>query len=95
MDPTGFVLTVEACGGGVMVWEMFFGHTLGLLMTINHCLNATTYLSIVADHVYPFMTTMHPSSNGYFQHDNAPCHKAKVISNWFREHDNAFSGHGT
>ncbi len=32
----------------------------------DHCLNATAYLSIVADHVHPFMTTVYPSSDGYF-----------------------------
>ncbi len=24
----------------------------------------------------------------YFQQDNAPCHKAQIISDWFLEHDN-------
>ncbi|KAG2455504.1 TCB1 transposase, partial [Polypterus senegalus] len=42
-------------------------------------------------HVHPFMTTMYPSSDGYFQQDNAPCHKARIISNWFLEHDNEFT----
>jgi len=28
------------------------------------------------DHVHPFMATMYPSSDGYFQQDNAPFHKA-------------------
>ncbi|MCI4378162.1 hypothetical protein PGIGA_G00212650 [Pangasianodon gigas] len=37
------------------------------------------------------MATIYPSSNDYFQHDNAPCLKAKVISNWFHEHGNEFS----
>uniref|UniRef100_A0AAY5KR02 Tc3 transposase DNA binding domain-containing protein n=1 Tax=Esox lucius TaxID=8010 RepID=A0AAY5KR02_ESOLU len=46
------------------------------LRPIEHRLNATVYLSIVSDHVHPFMTTMYPSSDGYFQQDNAPCHKA-------------------
>ncbi len=32
-----------------------------------------------------------PSSDGYFQQDNAPCHKAKIISDWFLEHDNEFT----
>jgi len=32
------------------------------------------------------MATMYPSSDGYFQQDNAPCHKAQIISNWFLEH---------
>ncbi len=32
-----------------------------------------------------------PSSDGYFQQDNAPCHKAQIISDWFLEHDNEFT----
>ncbi len=42
-------------------------------------------------HVYPFMTTVYPSFDGYFQQDNAPCHKAQIISDWFHEHDNEFT----
>uniref|UniRef100_A0A6Q2YLN2 RRM domain-containing protein n=1 Tax=Esox lucius TaxID=8010 RepID=A0A6Q2YLN2_ESOLU len=49
---------------------MFYWHTLGPLVAIGHGLNATAYLSIVSDHVHPFMTTMYPSSDGYFQQDN-------------------------
>ncbi len=56
-----------------------------------HCLNTTAYLSIVADHVHPFMTTVYQSSKGYFQQDNAPCHKAQIFSNLFLEHDNEFT----
>ena len=37
------------------------------------------------------MTTVYPSSDGYFQQDHAPCHKAQMISNWFLEHDNKFT----
>ncbi len=44
----------------------------GILVPIEHHLNATVYLSIIADHVHPFMTTVYPSSGGYFQQDNAP-----------------------
>ncbi|KAG2460242.1 TCB1 transposase, partial [Polypterus senegalus] len=91
MDPSCLVTTVQAGGGGVMVWGMFSWHTLGPLVPIGHRLNATGYLSTVSDHVHPFMTTMYPSSDGYFQQDNAPCHKARIISNWFLEHDNEFT----
>ncbi len=79
MDPSCLVSTVQA-GGGVMVWGIFSWHTLGPLVPIEHRLNATAYLSIVADHVHPFMTTVYLSSDGYFQQDNAPCHKAQIIS---------------
>lgn len=72
-----------------IVWVMFSLHILGTIIQINHCLNATAYLSMVADYVHPFMATLYPSSNGFIQHDNAPCHKVKVVSNiQFHEHDN-------
>ncbi len=63
-----------------MVWGIFSWHTLGPLVPIVYCLNATAYLSIVADHVHSFLTTVYPSSDGYFQQDNARCHKAQIIS---------------
>ncbi len=65
MDPSCLVSMVQAGGGGVMVWGIFSWHTLGLLflVPIEHHLNSTVYLSIVADHIHPFMTTVYPSSD--------------------------------
>ncbi len=37
------------------------------------------------------MTTVYPSSDGYFQQDNAPFHKVKILSVWFLEQDNEFT----
>ncbi len=62
MDPSCLVSMVQA-DGGVMGWGIFSWHTLGPLVPIQHCLNTTVYLSIVADHVHPFMTTVYPSSD--------------------------------
>ncbi len=59
MDPSCLVSTVQAGGGGVMVWGIFSWHTLGPLVPIEYRLNATVYLSIAADHVHPFMTTVY------------------------------------
>ncbi len=91
VDPSCLVSTVQAAGGGVKVRGIFSWHTFRPLVPIEHCLNATVYLSIVADHVHPFMTTVYPSSDGYFQQDNAPCHKDQIISDWFLQHDNEFT----
>jgi len=79
MDPSCPVTTLQAGGGGVMVWGVFSWQTLGPLVPIGHCLNATAYLSIVSDHVHPFMATMYPSSD---------VKKTQIISNWFLELDN-------
>ncbi len=63
IDPSCLVSTVQAGGCGIMVWGIISWHTLGPLVPIKHCLNATAYLSIVADHVHPFMATVYPSSD--------------------------------
>lgn len=57
-----------------MVWGMFSWHTLGPLIPVEHCLNAT-YVSIVADHMYPFIAAIYPTYVS-IQHDNVPCHKS-------------------
>ncbi len=91
MDPPCLVSTVQAAGGGgVMVWGIFSWHTLGPLAPIEHRLNATVYLSIVGDHVHPFMTTVYHLLM-YFQLYNTPRHKDQIISDWFLEHDNEFT----
>ncbi len=59
MDPSCLVSTVQA-GGGVMVWGIFSWYPL---VPIEHRFNATASLSIVAEHVHPFMTTVYPSSD--------------------------------
>ncbi len=61
----------------LMVWwsrEYFLGTFLGPFVPNEHYLNATAYLSIVDDHVHPFITTVYPSSDGYFQQYNALMH---------------------
>ncbi len=60
MDPSFLVSTVQAAGGGVIVWGIF---SLSPLVPIEHNLIATVYLSIVADHVHPFITTVYSSSD--------------------------------
>ncbi len=67
MDPSCLGSTVQAGDGGVMVRGINSWHTFGHLVPIEHYLNATAYLSIVADHVHPFMSTVYSSSDGYFE----------------------------
>ena len=80
----------QAGGGSVMLWAMFCWETLGPAIHVDVTLTRITYLSIVADHVHPFMETVFTSGCGLFQQDNAPCHKAKMVQEWFEEHNNEF-----
>ncbi|KAK3564923.1 hypothetical protein QTP86_031044 [Hemibagrus guttatus] len=74
-------------GGSVMLWAMFCWETLGPAIHVDVTLTRTTYLSIVTDHVHPLMETVFPDGCGLFQQDNAPCHKVKMVQEWFDEHN--------
>lgn len=80
------LLLVEWC-------RWFFWHTLAPLETSEHCLNATAYLTIVADYVHRFTVTRYPNSVEYFQQDNATCHKGQIISIWSSLHSNDLYSH--
>ncbi len=53
-------------------------------------LTSATYLKIVSNHVHPFMAMVFPDGNGLFQQNNAPCHTAKVVQEWFEEQNIVF-----
>uniref|UniRef100_A0A8P4K6M0 Transposable element Tc1 transposase n=1 Tax=Dicentrarchus labrax TaxID=13489 RepID=A0A8P4K6M0_DICLA len=80
---------IQAGKNSVMLWAMFCWETLGPAIHVD-ALTCTTYLSTVADHVHSFMETVFPDGSGLFQQDNVPCHKAKMVQEWFVEHNNEF-----
>ncbi|KAK3568332.1 hypothetical protein QTP86_004231 [Hemibagrus guttatus] len=80
----------RAGGGSVLLWSMFCWETLGPAVHVAVTVTRSTYLSIVADHVHPFMETLFPDGCVLFQQDNAPCHKAEMVQEWFDEHNNQF-----
>nr|KAF6378802.1 hypothetical protein mMyoMyo1_009705 [Myotis myotis] len=69
---------------------MFSWHDLGSLIPVEQCLNSTTYLSIIADQVHPIMLMAYPNGDGFFQ-DNVPCHGARIVQEWFQEHEGDFT----
>lgn len=61
---------------------------LGTLSSLNQSIiawrpEAIWALLLTMDH--SFKASIWPSVNSYLQHDNAPCHKAISISDWFHE----------
>ncbi len=53
---------------------------MGLLVSIEHHLNGTAYLSIDADHVHPFMTTVNSSCDNYITFRKIAGHITKLLS---------------
>ncbi|KAK3525669.1 hypothetical protein QTP70_004315 [Hemibagrus guttatus] len=80
----------QACGGSAMLWAMFCWETLGPAIHVEVTLTRITYLSIVAVHVHTLMETVFPDGCGLFQQDNAQCHKAKMVQEWFDKQNNQF-----
>ncbi|MCI4375370.1 hypothetical protein PGIGA_G00108680 [Pangasianodon gigas] len=77
----------QARGGSVMLWAMFCWETLCPGIYVDVTLTRTTYLNIVADQIHPFIATVSPNGSGLFQQDNVPCYTAKIVQEWFEEHD--------
>jgi len=73
-----------------MLWAMFCWENLGPVIHVDVNLTCATYLNIVEDQVHLFMTVVFPSGSGLFQQDNAPCHTAHIVQEWFEEHDEEF-----
>lgn len=77
--PSCLISTVLSAGD-VMMWRIFSWHPLGPLVPTDHHLNAH---SLTEDRCWPSLS-LHdhsaPASDGYFQQDNAPFHKAQIIS---------------
>ena len=74
-----------------MIWGMFSWHDSGPLIRVEQHLNSTTYLSITADQVHPIKLMAYPNGDGFFQQDNAPCHGAHIVQEWFQEHEGDFT----
>ncbi|KAG7329195.1 hypothetical protein KOW79_007369 [Hemibagrus wyckioides] len=51
----------------------------------------TTYLNVAADEVHPLVAAVFPNDSGFFQQNIAAYHTAKIVQEWFEEHDNEFS----
>ncbi|GBO12048.1 hypothetical protein AVEN_3544-1 [Araneus ventricosus] len=53
-------------------------------------MKAANYLNITADQLHPYMAFFFPTGNEIFQQDKAPCHKARIVLEWFEEHTDEF-----
>ncbi|GBM91078.1 hypothetical protein AVEN_64791-1, partial [Araneus ventricosus] len=79
-------------GGGViiMLWGTFSWAALGHVVVVEQTMKAANYLNIIADHFHPSMAFVFPTGNGIFHQDTAPCHKARIVLEWFEEHTDEF-----
>ncbi|GFY22725.1 transposable element Tcb1 transposase [Trichonephila clavipes] len=85
--------TTEVCHlptvkhGSIMVWGEISWRGFGPLVILHERIKSNHYLSILEDHVHPFVQTVFPEERPLFQDGNAPIHTARYVQEWFGEHD--------
>ncbi|GFW39104.1 transposable element Tcb2 transposase [Trichonephila clavipes] len=90
MDPTCQQGTVQAGGGSVMVWGVCNWRDMGLLIRLDTTLTGDRYVSILFDHLHPFMPSVHSDGLGEFQQENATPHTSTITTEWLQEHSFEF-----
>ena len=78
---------MKGSGGSVMLWGAFSLHDLGGIIPLEGKVNANRYLMILSDHLHPMLQHFFPARRDVFQDDQAPIHRARVVTHWFDEHD--------
>ncbi|GFV77352.1 transposable element Tcb1 transposase [Trichonephila clavipes] len=68
--------------GGAISWR-----DLGPLVTLHVKVKVAHYVNILGDQVHPFVQTSFPGECPLYQDDNAPIHTAKIVHEWFAEHE--------
>ena len=81
------VPTVKFGGGGIMVWGCFSWFGLGPIISEKGTLKSDVYKDILDNAALPTLWQQFGTGPFLFQHDNAPCHKARSIQEWFGDND--------
>ena len=68
-----------------MVWGYINARGVGFLDKVDGRINAEGYIDILENSLIPSLHYYGLHSNFDFQQDNAPCHTARIVKQWFNE----------
>jgi hypothetical protein len=80
--PACVVPTVKFRGGGITVWIYFSWNGLGPLVILHGNINAEGYKDMLT-HCVLFTVEGQFGDDCLYQHDNAPCYKARSVRELF------------
>ncbi|GBN39680.1 Transposable element Tc1 transposase [Araneus ventricosus] len=80
----------QAGGADIILGGTFSWAALLPVVVVQQTMKAENYLNIITDQLHPYMALVFPNGNGIFQQDNAPCHKVRIVLEWFEEHTDEF-----
>jgi hypothetical protein len=85
--PVYVVPTVKFGGDGNTAWGCFSWNGLGPLVILHGNLNAVGYKDILTHYILSTVEDQFGDDSCLYQHDSAPCHKAKSVREWFMDND--------
>lgn len=71
--------------GSIGIWACMSYNGMGFFTLFGGRLNAVAYLSILEDSLLPSLDLLNNGTEMILQQDNAPCHKAKIVTDWLAE----------
>jgi len=87
----GSIMPCYHCGGWWWWCNCVGDVFLAQFRPISACWALPTWALFLTMSIPLWPPCTHPLMATSSQQDNAPCHKAWIISNWFLEHDNEFT----
>lgn len=73
-------------GGSIMIWIGLSYKSLTPVYFISTKMNSVKYTVLLQRALVPFSRSIY-NENFIFQHDNAPCHRARNTKNWLEENN--------
>lgn len=71
--------------GSIGIWCCMSYYGLGVFSIFDGRLNSHRYVDILGNNLLPSMDLLQQDEPFIFQQDNAPCHRAKLVKDWFQE----------
>jgi hypothetical protein len=76
---------VKFGGGSIRVWGCFSWNGLGPLVILHGILNAEGYKDFLTLCILSTIEDQFVDDSCLYQHDSAPCHKARSVREWFMD----------
>ncbi|CAF0980587.1 unnamed protein product, partial [Brachionus calyciflorus] len=79
------LLRTKQGSGSIGIWCCMSNYGLGIFPIFDGRLNSHGYVDILGNNLLPSMDLLRQEKPFIFQQDNAPCHRAKLVKDWFQE----------
>ncbi|GFW96724.1 transposable element tcb2 transposase [Trichonephila clavipes] len=63
---------------------------MGPLIHLDTTLTGDRYVSLLSDHLHPFMPIVHFDELGIYQRDNVTPHMSRIATYWLQKHSSEF-----